>query len=371
MAARKAARCLIRPPMNAGPAKTRGYYSNRMSFLSQGRCAVFEEPVGAAGVRVRERPETPVEEGQVAISVRFAGLNHLDLWLVGGAQRVEPPRVIGADGAGEVIESAGGRFKPGDEVVVYPVDCDWTCDQCQAGQMVYCRKFGIAGEHTDGAACTRWLVPERNVFPKPKGLNWEEAAAFPLTFLTAYRMLVTKARLQRGETLLVVGAGAGVSVAAIAIGHHLGAHVMATSRSLEKMAAARQLGAADTFPSEGFSGPAREATGGAGVDVVFDSVGAATIDEDLKALKMGGRIVTCGSTSGPKVTVLWPRLFFRHAEIIGSTMGNVSEFEGVLKLLEEGVRPVVDSVFPVDQAKDALEHLDRAEQFGKVLLRME
>src|SRR5438270_9273458 len=288
-----------------------------------------------------------------------------------GMQRVDPPRVICADGAGVVEEASGERWKPGDEVVLLPTISDASCEHCKAGNEVFCANFGILGEHTDGTACQRLQVPERLVYAKPRSLSWEEAAAFPLTFLTAYRMLTTRARLQRGETLLVVGAGAGVSVAAIAIGKHLGARVLTTSRSEAKLERARQLGADEAIPTEGFSGPAREATGGAGVDVVFDSVGAATIDEDLKALKMGGRIVTCGSTSGPKVTVLWPRLFFRHAEIIGSTMGNVSEFEGVLKLLEEGVRPVVDSVFPVDQAKDALEHLDRAEQFGKVLLRME
>jgi len=262
----------------------------------------------------------------VAVSIRAAGLNHLDLWMAHGQQRIDPPRVICADGAGVVEECADGRWKPGDEVVLLPTVSDGTCEHCLAGEEVYCPHFGILGEHTDGTACERLQVPARMVYAKPAGISWEEAAAFPLTFLTAYRMLVTRARLRAGETLLVVGAGSGVGVAAILI----------------KL----------------------------GVDVIFDSVGAATIDEDLKAIRLGGRIVTCGSTSGPKVTVLWPRLFFRHADILGSTMGNRGEFEAVLKLLGDGVRPVVDSVYPLAEVQAALAHLDAAEQFGKVILKV-
>jgi len=233
---------------------------------------------------------------------------------------------------------------------------------CKAGQEVFCPAFGVLGEHTDGAACERLQVPSRLVYPKPPALTWEEAAAFPLTFLTAYRMLTTRAHLQAGETLLVVGAGAGVGVAAIVIGRHLGAKVYATSRSEAKQERARQLGAGEAFATDGFSNVVRELTAKQGVDVIFDSVGAATIDEDLKAIRLGGRIVTCGSTSGPKVTILWPRLFFRHADLLGSTMGNASEFEEVLALIDKGVRPVVDSVYPLAEVSEALRHLDAAEQ---------
>jgi len=306
----------------------------------------------------------------VAVSIRAAGLNHLDLWMAHGQQRIDPPRVICADGAGVVEECADGRWKPGDEVVLLPTVSDGTCEQCKAGQEVFCPAFGVLGEHTDGAACERLQVPSRLVYPKPPALTWEEAAAFPLTFLTAYRMLTTRAHLQAGETLLVVGAGAGVGVAAIVIGRHLGAKVYATSRSEAKQERARELGAGEAFATDGFSNVVRELTAKQGVDVIFDSVGAATIDEDLKAIRLGGRIVTCGSTSGPKVTVLWPRLFFRHADILGSTMGNRGEFEAVLKLLGDGVRPVVDSVYPLAEVQAALAHLDAAEQFGKVILKV-
>jgi NADPH:quinone reductase-like Zn-dependent oxidoreductase len=341
-----------------------------MGISSEGLAAEYQEPIGPAGVRLRERPRGPLQPGHVAVSIRTAGLNHLDLWLAHGTQRVDPPRVICADGAGVVEESTGGRWQPGDEVVLLPTVSDGTCDACRAGQEVYCPHFGILGEQTDGTACARLQVPERMVYAKPVGLSWEETAAFPLTFLTAWRMLTTRARLRPGETLLVVGAGAGVGVAAILIGRFLGARVFATSRSEAKRAAACKLGAEAAFPTEGFSGAVRELTAKQGVDVVFDSVGAATIDEDLKAVRMGGRIVSCGSTSGPKVTILWPRLFFRHADILGSTMGNASEFEAVLEMIDQGVRPVVDSVYPLAEVEAALTHLDQAEQFGKVVLRV-
>jgi NADPH:quinone reductase-like Zn-dependent oxidoreductase len=341
-----------------------------MPISSEGLAAEYQEPLGPAGVRLRDRPRQPLLEGHVAVSIKTAGLNHLDLWMAHGMQRVDPPRVICADGAGVVEESTGGRWKPGDEVVLLPTFSDGTCEHCLAANEVYCPQFGILGEHTDGTACERLQVPERMVYPKPPGLSWEEAAAFPLTFLTAYRMLTTRARLQRGETLLVVGAGAGVCVAAIAIGKHLGATVVATSRSQAKLEQARKLGADEALPTEGFSRPVRELTGLKGADVIFDSVGAATIDEDLKAIAMGGRIVTCGSTSGPKVTLLWPRVFFRHADILGSTMGNSGEFKEVLELVGGSVKPVVDSVYPLAEVEQALAHLDASEQFGKVILRV-
>ena len=341
-----------------------------MGISSEGLAAEYQEPLGPAGVRLRERPRLPLQEGHVAIAIKAAGLNHLDLWMAHGQQRIDPPRVICADGAGVVEESADPRWVAGDEVVLLPTVSDGTCEYCKAGEEVFCPHFGIIGEHTDGAACERLQVPSRMVYRKPAGLSWEEAAAFPLTFLTAYRMLTTRARLQPGETLLVVGAGAGVGVAAIRIGKYLGAKVYATSRSEAKLEQARRIGADEAFPTEGFASPVRELTGKRGVDVIFDSVGAATVDEDLKAVRLGGRIVSCGSTSGPKVTLLWPRLFFKHADILGSTMGNASEFESVLEMIGQGVKPVVDSTYPLAEVEKALAHLDAGEQFGKLILRV-
>ncbi|HAC45790.1 MAG TPA: alcohol dehydrogenase, partial [Chloroflexi bacterium] len=184
------------------------------AVLSQGRAAVFEEPIGPAGVRVRERPRTRPGPGSVAVAIRAASINHLDLWMAHGAQRVTPPRVIAADGAGIVQESGDPAWKPGDEVLIFPTLCDWECEWCRSGENVRCPRFGVLGEHSNGTACELIHIDARNLFRKPAGLSWEEAAAFPLTFLTAWRMLTTRAQLRADETVLVIGAGAGVAVAA-------------------------------------------------------------------------------------------------------------------------------------------------------------
>jgi NADPH:quinone reductase-like Zn-dependent oxidoreductase len=337
------------------------------AVLSQGRAAVYEEPVGPSGVRIRIRPRTKPAPGSVAIAIRAASINHLDLWLAHGAQRIAPPRVIAADGAGVVIESGDPAWKSGDEVVMFPTLCDWECEWCRAGENVRCPHFGVLGEHSDGTACELVHIDARNVFHKPPGLSWEEAAAFPLTFLTAWRMLNTRAQLRADETVLVVGAGAGVAVAAIQIARHIGARVLVTSRSEAKRKRALELGADAAFDSAGFSKAVREATGD-GVGVVFEHVGPATLEESMRSLAMGGRIVTCGSTSGVKAEISMPRLFFRHASLLGSTMGNASEFEALLKAMDRGLRPVVDSVYPLEDVQTALTRLDAAEQFGKVVL---
>ncbi len=338
--------------------------------LSQGRAAVFEEPIGPAGVRVRTRPVTEPAPGTVAVRMKTASINHLDLFMVHGAQKVTPPQVIAADGAGVVDASGDASWRPGDEVVVYPVVCDWTCEWCGRGENVRCPHFGVIGEHSDGTACEVLHVDARNLFHKPKGLSWDEAAAFPLTFLTAWRMLTTRARLQAGETVLVVGAGAGVAVAAIRIARHLGARVFVTSRSDEKRKRALEMGAEAAFDSTDFGKPVRQASGG-GVDVVFEHVGAATLGESMRSVAQGGRIVTCGSTSGVKAEIMMPRLFWGQLDLLGSTMGNAGEFEAVLHAIDEGLRPVVDRVYPLADVEAALTRLDAAEQFGKVVLSLE
>ncbi len=328
---------------------------------------MYEEPIGPAGVRVRERPVTEPAEGTVAIEIRAASINHLDLFMAHGAQRIAPPRVIAADGAGVVRASSDPSWRPGDEVVIYPVVCDWECQWCRAGQNVRCPRFGVVGEHSDGTACEVFHVDARNLFRKPKGLTWAQAGAFPLTFLTAWRMLTTRARLRAGETVLVVGAGAGVAVAAIRIAKHLGARVFATSRSEAKRKRAVEIGAEATFDSTDFSKAVREATGD-GVDVVFEHVGAATLSESMRSAVQGGRIVTCGSTSGVKAEITMPRLFWGQLDLLGSTMGNAGEFQAVLDAIDAGLRPVVDSIYPLAEVQAALKRLDAAEQFGKVVL---
>src|SRR5713101_6964293 len=230
------------------------------TILSQGLAAVYEEPIGPAGVRIRERPKTEAAPGSVAVAIKAASINHLDLWLAHGAQRITPPRVIAADGAGVVQSSGDPAWRPGDEVVLFPTLCCWECEWCRAGENVRCARFGVLGEHSDGAACERIHIDARNVFRKPAGLSWTEAAAFPLTFLTAWRMLTTRAQLRADETVLVIGAGAGVAVAAIQIAKHIGARVLVTSRSEAKRKRAVELGADLAFDSSGFSKAVREAT---------------------------------------------------------------------------------------------------------------
>src|SRR5258708_26437395 len=223
-----------------------------IEVVRQGKAAVYEEPTGPAGVGIRERPTPEPKPGHVAVGIRAASLNPLALWLAHGAQRVPPPRVIAADGAGVVKASGDPRWKPGDEVVIFATLCCWECERCRAGDNVYCERFGVIGEHTDGTACELFHLDARSVFPKPKALSWHEAAAFPLTFLTAWRMLTTRANLQPDETVLVIGAGAGVAVAAIQIARHLGAPVLVTRRSEAKRKRAHELGADAVFDSTGF-----------------------------------------------------------------------------------------------------------------------
>lgn len=341
-----------------------------IAVLSQGRAAVLEEAIGPSGVRIRKLPKTEPAAGAVAVSIRASSINHLDLWMTSGAQKVTPPRVLAADGAGVVEASGDPAWQPGDEVVVFPTLCCWECDWCKAGQNVRCAKFGVIGEQSDGTACELFHVDARNVFRKPKALAWEEAAAFPLTFLTAWRMLTTRARLKAGEKVLVVGAGAGVAVAAISIAKHLGARVFATSRSEAKRRRAIELGAEAAFDSTDYSKQVREATGG-GVDVVFEHVGAATLQESMRSTAWGGRVVSCGSTSGVKAEITMPRLFWAQMDMLGSTMGNVGEFKAVLEAMEGGLRPVVDRIYPLADVQAALTRLDAAEQFGKVVLSLE
>src|SRR5205823_12828502 len=340
--------------------------SPQAAVFSQGQSAVYEEPVGPAGVRVRERPRTEPAAGSVAVAIKAASINHLDLWMAHGAQRVTPPRVIAADGAGVIEASSVDAWKAGDEVVIYPVVCDWECPSCRAGQNVMCPRFGVLGEHTDGTACELLQIDARNIFRKPKELTWSEAAAFPLTFLTAWRMLTTRARIQPGEKVLVVGAGAGVAVAAIRIAKHLGARVFATSRSESKRKRAVEIGAEAAFDSADFGKAVREATGG--VDVVFEHVGPATLGESMRSVVPGGRIVLCGSTSGAKAEIAMARLFWGQLDLLGSTMGNADEFQAVLDAIDKGVKPVVDSVYPLSEVEAALRRCRAVDQLVQIVL---
>ena len=304
--------------------------------------------------------------GEVRVEVVASALNHMDLWVTRGLPRPKLPHVPGADGAG-VVESVGEGVTGvavGDEVVLNPAVSCRRCPTCLAGESPLCPRFGILGEHRWGAHGQLVVVPAENVVPKPANLDWPEAAAYPLCYLTAWRML-RRARLTAGETMIVVGVGGGVSSAGLVLGIASGAQVYGTSRDEAKRRAAVQLGAVAAFDSSS------EEPWPVQAHVVFENVGAATWDRSIRALAPGGRLVTCGGTAGSKVEISLPRLFFKQHEIIGSTMGSYAEFDEVTRLVAAGTAPVVvDEVFDgLDAFPAALERLERGEQLGKIVLR--
>jgi len=326
---------------------------------------------GPEVLRYEDAPDPVPQAGEVLVRVRACALNHLDVWTrLGQAGRPVPlPHILGNDIAGEIaaLGSPVPGLGPGQRVMLSPgVSCG-RCRMCLAGEDSSCREYRILGYQLPGGYAELVRCPAANVIPLPDGISFEDAAAFPLVFLTAWRMLVRKAGVHPGEDVVVWAAGSGVGVAAIQIARHIGARVLVTSRSETKRKRALELGADAAFDSSAFSKAVREATGD-GVEVVFEHVGPATLEESMRSLAMGGRIVTCGSTSGVKAEISMPRLFFRHASLLGSTMGNASEFEALLKAIDRGLRPVVDSVYPLEDVQAALTRLDAAEQFGMVVL---
>jgi NADPH:quinone reductase-like Zn-dependent oxidoreductase len=299
---------------------------------------------------------------QVVVDVVASALNHLDLWLAAALPAPRAlPMVPGCDGAGVVAALGPGatRWQVGDEVVINPSFACGHCPQCLADRSVFCPEWGIMGEHFWGAHGRSVIVGEANLVARPPGRSWEEAAAYGLCGLTAFRML-RRARLGAAETLLVIGAGGGVASAALVLGQRMGARVFATSRHPGKRARAVALGALDAFASDA-KVPIK-------ADVVIDSAGGATWATAMSALRPGGRLVLCGGTAGSKVELSLPRLFFGHNEVIGSTMGTFAEFEELSALVAAGLPVVVDSVYPLADYPAALARLAAGDQFGKVVL---
>jgi NADPH:quinone reductase-like Zn-dependent oxidoreductase len=299
---------------------------------------------------------------QVVVDVVASALNHLDLWLRAGMPAPKTlPMVPGCDGAGVVAALGPGatRWQVGDEVVINPSFACGHCPECLADRSVFCPEFGIMGEHRWGTHGRSVVVGEANLVARPAGRTWEEAGAYGLCGLTAYRML-RRARLHTGETLLVIGASGGVATAALVLGQHMGARVFATSRHPAKRARAVALGALDAFASDA-KVPLK-------ADIVVDSAGGATWATAMSALRPGGRLVICGGTGGSRVELNLPRLFFGQYEVIGSTMGTFAEFEQLTALVAGGLPVVVDSVYPLAEYPAALERLAAGDQFGKVVL---
>jgi NADPH:quinone reductase-like Zn-dependent oxidoreductase len=307
--------------------------------------------------------------------MRAGALNHLDLWVVRGLPGVAitPPWIMGADGVGE-IESVGSAVREvsvGDRVIINPGISDRTCDYCLAGEQSLCPRFALLGEHRPGTFAEYVVVPATNVRPIPRDVPDDVAAAFTLATLTAWRMVVTRAQVRPGEDVLIQGIGGGVALAALQICKQLGARVWVTSRSDEKLARARSLGADETInvTAVDVTREVRTRTNRRGVDVVVDSVGKATWVQSTSALAKGGRLVTCGATSGPIVETDVRRLFWNQWSILGSTMGNDAEFDAITGELAAGrLRPPVDRVYPLTEGRDAFARLEDAAQFGKIVL---
>ena len=315
----------------------------------------------------------------VLIRVRSGAINHLDLYLTEGVKGINVtfPHIVGTDGAG-VVEAVGARvtaLQPGDRVLINPGISCGTCAVCKAGEEPHCRKFVIVGEHRAGTLAEFVVVPERNVAQIADDMPWDVAAAFPLSTLTAWRMLTTRARLEAGETVLIWGIGGGVSLAALSIAKHLGARAVVTSSSERKLAKARELGAEITLnhaeqTSEQIARAVRDLTG-TGADVVVDSIGEKTWEASLRALRPGGRLVTCGATTGPHVSLDLRRLFWFQWSLLGSTMGCRREFAEIVALANAGkLWPVIDSVVPLDQGRAAYERMARGDQLGKLVIEV-
>lgn len=320
------------------------------------------------------RPEP--EPDEVLVRVRACALNHLDLWVRNGVEghRFPLPLIPGSEVSGEVESwgTAVSDLERSARVLIAPgLSCGF-CDACVAGADHRCRRYGILGETRHGGYAEWICVPRRNVLPLPGPLSHAEAAALPLVFLTAWHMLVGRARLQPLEDILIHAAGSGVSSAGIQIARLVGArHIIVTAGSDEKLEKARSLGATHTinYRTDSFVPRVREITERKGVEVVLDHVGGEVFEQSLSTLNWSGRIVTCGATSSPKAELSLRALFFKSLSILGSTMGSQAELREVLRFVAAGrLRPVVDRTFPLEQAPDAQRMLEAREQFGKIVL---
>ncbi len=311
----------------------------------------IHEDGGPEVLRYEDAPEPEPGPGDVPVRLRAASLNHLDLWIRKGLPSVPKPRILGADGAG-VREDTGER------VVINP-------------GIEHGERITVVGEHMDGTHAELVAGPETNVYPLPETISFEDGAAFPLVFETAHRLLVTKARLHEGEWVLLWGIGSGVATAGLAIAKALGARALVTSSSDEKLERARALGAeaAVNHATGDVLGAVKEATGGAGVEVVVEHVGEATWQTSLQAARAGGRIAVCGATTGPNPPAALHRIWWKQLSIYGSTMGAREDFEAAYELVKSGrAKPIVDSVYPLAEARAAHERLEAGEQFGKIVL---
>jgi NADPH:quinone reductase-like Zn-dependent oxidoreductase len=335
-------------------------------------------------LEVRDLPEPSITgPGQVLVSLRAAALNHLDLWTVRGLPGLELsfPHILGGDGAGVVsaVSSDVRTVKIGERVVLNPGISCYECEYCRDGEHSLCLRYRLLGEHLPGTLCESIVVPGANVATIPEEttggrlISWAEAASFTLATLTAWRMVVTRARVRPGETVLIWGIGGGVAVQALAVARLVGARVIVTSSSDAKLTAALEMGAEFAFnhARHDVAREVRSVTGQRGADVVIDNVGEATWTHSLRALAKQGRLVTCGGTTGPNVVTDVRRLFWHQYTIMGSTMGNAHEFREIVELFRRGaLSGTVDSTVHLNRGRDAFERLASGVQMGKITVEI-
>lgn len=319
----------------------------------------------------------PLEPDEVIVRLKAASINHIDLWSRMGATGMHfpLPHILGADGAGVVVEAGPrcGRVKTGDAVCLYPFTGCGDCEFCLTDRDFMCFRLRALGERLEGTYAEYVRVPAQNCFPLPHGYSFEEAAAFPLVFITLWRMLVTNAELRPGETVLIVGIGGGVASASLQLAKKIGARAIVTSGSDAKLARAKSLGA-DHGIHHGKTDIAREVlafTGGRGADVVLDCVGGAIWRKSLACLAPGGRLVTCGATAGGEALDDIAAIASKELKIYGSTLGSRAEFRRVISFLSAAkIRPIIDALFPLKEAAAAQRYVEEARQFGKVVLEI-
>jgi NADPH:quinone reductase-like Zn-dependent oxidoreductase len=341
------------------------------------KAAVIHEHGGPEVITVDEVPDPTPGPGEVVVDVFAAALNHLDIWVrKGGRMDLDMPHVLGSDAAG-IVSAVGDdvtRFERGDEVVINPGLPCGECEHCLAGQQSVCDSFSILGAGPWGTFAQKVAVPARCLAPKPAHLTFPDAAALPLAHMTAWRMLITRGRLKPGETVLIHGIGGGVALAGLQIAKLTGARVIATSSSNSKLALAEQLGAdhlVNYNDVDDVGATARGMTGGRGVDLVMDSVGAATWPADFDAVRRGGRIVLCGVTTGAEAPTDLRALYWNQIEVLGSTMGSDKDFSDMLNAVNTTrISPVLDRVYGLEQIQDATERMEHGKQIGKIVLQM-
>lgn len=327
-------------------------------------------------LQIQELDIPEPEADEVLVKVHSTALNHLDIWVRKGLPGVPLPIIPGSDASGTIEELGSlvkreGHWKTGQNVILIPFRSCGHCMYCSSGKENLCNRFRISGEHMDGYQAEYVSIPSGYILPKPSLLTFEEAAAFPLATLTAYHMLVRKIRLYPGEWILVYGASSGVGSAAVQLAKLYGCRVITTIGSESKREKARELGADHVinYSEQPVGKTVREITDGQGVDVVFEHTGSATWTESLKALKRGGKIITCGATTGPHVRIDLRALFIKHQQIIGSTMGTRQDLLEICRLLEDKkLRVYLDKIFPVTEIRQAHHYLEAEHDFGKVVV---